>query len=246
MYPDTPDDFADPFGGSVYERSWDSLFYALDLRLILVFLLIIVGVGGLGWLLGHFAGRYLYCKRLNASVSYIYDSIAYHLKRAAGAGGGLQLQYARELLTVIEARLGHVRILHQKSGQLFDDLRKALNAPEDAVAMAPKPPKVKYDKTINQQNIEVWQALHDFKKVWDDEVKIKALIEAAQADLGRMEAACKPTPAPAKGPKNVPPDGAVAPIAGPPPTGPSSPDPSPTDSKRKRKPLPKHKKNMLA
>lgn len=244
MYPDTPDDFADPFGGSVYERSWDGLFYVLDIRLVLLLLLIIACVGLLGWGLGHFAGRYLYRKRANASVSYIYDSIAHHLKRAAGAGGGLQLQYARELLTVIEARLGHVRILQQKSGQLFDELRKALNAPAPPVEAAPKPPKVKYDKTINQQNIEVWQALHGFKKVWDDEVTIKALIEAAQADLGRGEVTRK-APVSAKVVPAIPPV-ASGTLAAEPPPSPEPSGPSPTDGRRKRKSLPKHKKNMLA
>ncbi|WP_140984819.1 hypothetical protein [Asticcacaulis tiandongensis] len=240
MYPDTPDDFADPFGGSVYERTGDSLFYMLDFRLILLFLLIIACVGLLGWGLGHFAGQYLYRKRTSASVSLIYDSIAYHLKRAAGAGGGLQLQYARELLAVIEARLGHVRILHQKSGQLFDDLRKALDAPEGPAEPTQKPQMVKYDKTITQQNIEVWQALHDFKTVWDEEATIKAMIEAAQADLLRLEDARKKAVPEKVTSVALPSAMATTAPEMPPPEAPS------TGGKPKRKPLPKHKKNMLA
>ncbi|MEM9964160.1 MAG: hypothetical protein AAGC58_02305 [Asticcacaulis sp.] len=237
MYPDTPDDFTDPFGGSAYERTGDSLFYMLDIRLILLFVLIVVCVGFIGWGTGHFAGQYLYRKRARASVSLIYDSIAYHLKRAAGAGGGLQLQYARELLAVIEARLGHVRILHQKSGQLFDDLRKALDASEGPEEPPKKPQMVKYDKTITQQNIEVWQALHDFKAVWDDEATIKAMIEAAQADLLRLKSVGQTTHTP----KITPPDMSVKPVAETPPSKPSS-----ADGRKMRKPLPKHKKNMLA
>jgi len=125
--------------------------------------------------------------RHRASARAIYDSIGFSLHQAVSASGALQLERARELAAVMEARLGSLLVLKERTGKLFDDLAKALKEPEPEPE-APKkdtPPKVKVDMTSDEHRVAVWKALQAFNEVWRDEAHILNLLEGAQAELGR-------------------------------------------------------------
>lgn len=183
-YSDAPEDFGDPF-----EAPRAVATIVLDGH-TLVMLLSIVGVAlvlfTLSWWAADQISKAGLRARHKASARAIYDSIRFSLHQAVSASGALQLERARELSAVIEARLGSLLVLKDKTGKLFEDLGKALKEPEPDPE-APKketPAKVKVDMTSDEHRVAVWRALQAFHEVWKDEAHILNLLEGAQAELG--------------------------------------------------------------
>ncbi len=266
-YSDAPEDFGDPFG----EGPRAVATIVLDghtLMLLLGFLIAGVVVFALTvWLSGQLskAGQQA---RYRASARAIYDSVRYSLHLAVSASGALQLERARELSAVIEAKLGTLLALKDKTGKPFDDLKKALSEPEPDPENPKKDPpaKVKVDMTTDEHRVAVWRALQDFHEAWKDEAHILNLLEGAQAELGRNSvtsaffhsrglidprnpwggapAPKTPRPEKKKAKTRQPEELVVVTVTETTPLGPDDlPPPAPRPTKGK---LAKHKRNMLA
>lgn len=268
-YADAPEDFGDPFG----EGPRAVATVVLDghtLLMLLAFLVVGLLLFAFAlWLSGEMS-RAGQLARHRASAKAIYDSIRYSLHLAVSTSGALQLEKARELSAVIEARLGTLLALKDKTGKPFEDLQKALAEPEPDPENPKKDPpaKVKVDMTSDEHRVAVWKAVQDFHEVWKDEARILNLLEGAQDELGRRSVTSAffhsrglidprhpwggtPSPRPqapkpekkakpAKGRKEE----VVITVAEPASIGPDDlPPPAPRPTKGK---LAKHKRNMLA
>ncbi|ESQ77382.1 hypothetical protein [Asticcacaulis sp. YBE204] len=262
-YSDAPEDFGDPFG----EGPRAVATVILDGHtLMLLCGLVVAGLllGGLFyWLTRGFAKSGIEAKR-KASAKSIYDSINVALTRAVHASGAIQVEYARELSATVEARLGSLLVLKDKSGKLFEDLAKAVDEPDPVPGenKPEKPAKVKVEMTADEHRVAVWQALQGFHAVWSDEKAVLALIEGAQAELSRSRSISReltltrpatpppvsPSPKPGKKTKARKSGPAVDPTAIDvvisTPSGPDDLPPLPPRAKNGK--LAKHKKNMLA
>ncbi|MDC7682291.1 hypothetical protein PQU92_03335 [Asticcacaulis sp. BYS171W] len=204
-YSDAPEDFGDPFGDgprSVATVILDGHTLMLLGGLVVLGLLLCAVFYGLT---RSFARARLEARR-KASAKAIYDSINLALLRAVHASGAIQIEYARELSATVEARLGSLLVLKDKSGKLFEDLAKAVDEPDPVPGEVKpeKPTKVKADMTADEHRVAVWQALQGFHAVWSDETAVLGLIEGAQAELSRSRSAAhalqhlsRGTPAPA-------------------------------------------------
>lgn len=258
MYQDAPEDFVGPFGDPV---SMDLGVYDHELMLLLLReALILVSVLAVVAIVSWQAGRWLARRRIERQRKKvaldIYETVHRYLMRALEAPAECQFQHTRELVTAMESRLEPLLAFQDTTGNLFDEMRKVLEtpSPERPVSEVPqkevKPPKVKYEKTLTQQRLEIWQALQAMRAVWEDKAYILALIEGAQAELTRANTLKKSV-------ETEPPPSSPTPSS-PSPTGPyatfvsPSVDAPPTEGKTRKgvksqgKKLPKHKKNMLA
>lgn len=267
-YADAPEDFGDPFG----EGPRAVATIVLDghtLILILGFLIAGVLLFALTVWLSAQLSKAGQLARHRASARAIYDSIRFSLHQAVSTSGALQLERARELSAVIEAKLGTLLALKDKTGKPFEDLQKALSEPEPDPESPKKdsPAKVKVDMTTDEHRVAVWRALQDFYEAWKDEAHILNLLEGAQDELSRRgvtsafffsRGLIDPRHpwggAPAPAPKTPKPEKkkaktrqsdelVVVTVAE---TTPIGPDDLPPPAPRPKGKLAKHKRNMLA
>ena len=205
--------------------------------------------------LGHYTGRQRGRSRLEsqrrASAEAIYNSVRWYLDRALKSSGAVILERSREVAEVLEARLGFVIALNSKPGKIVGELDTALKG-EKPAAPADPTPKVKTALATEAHYLEVWKALQELNKVWQDKPAVIAMITAAQAELASPpKRELPPVALPVvkrKAEKVVAPvviKAATADAAPPPePTPPAPPPPTPAPKRGKK--LPKHKRNMLA
>lgn len=271
MYPDTANDFVDPFGqpvdAVVHQRIIIEPAFLIGL---LVLILIALFVWGLAGFLGRDKARHQVIKSKEESATNIYDAIAYHIDEALQAPGGTMLEKAKDLKAAIDARLGSVIALNSRPGKILKALSDALKPAPTAEELAEKAEKdkakakkVKVAMSSEEHRIAVWNALHKFKGVWSEKAVIMNLIFDAQEELTRPHAKAyveelkreydkdfghgKPESHRHRKPERVknPRAALKAAIADLDPNDPPSPPVAPAPKGKGRK-LAKHKKNMLA
>ena len=241
-------------------------FDAYDLLPILgaVCLLILV------WVVAQAIGDMRAHRRLHdgkrAAAESLYDEIDAALNRALRAPGGYQLDKARELRDLVQARFGYVIALNTRPGKTLEGLEKALEADGGELETSTSTPaKIKVAMASEEHRLVVWQGLQKFRAYWDRKAHILALIEQAQHELAPRrsgayalaqleqkppEARAAPVVAAAAivaaaladaDAAAVPP--VPAPVKSDDDTPPPSPPPPPPGRGKK---LPAHKRNMLA
>lgn len=233
--------------------------------LIAIFLVLIV------WVLARAFGEGAAHRKVRdgkrGAAEAIYNEINDALDRALRAPGGYQIDKARELRDLVQARFGQVIALTTKPGKSLEGLEKALEADGGKLEThASSPAKIKVAMASEEHRLVVWQGLQRFRQYWDRREHILSLIEAAQHELAprrngayelaRLEQTPPPvtvkkaepivvpaavaatTPAPAP---EKPPEAAKAPDDDTP-----SPPPPPAQPPKRKGALPAHKRNMLA
>ncbi len=239
--------------------------------LIAIFLILVVWV--LARAFGEGAAHRKVRDAKRGAAEALYEEINAALDRALRAPGGYQLDKARELRDLVQARFGYVIALTTKPGKTLESLEKALESDEGKLEThASTAAKVKVAMASEEHRLVVWQSLQKFRQYWDRKEHILALIEAAQHETGaapqrRLRTGQAGTGAAAVKTKKaepiVVPPAAVAPIPekspekppeAPPektrsgdddkPPPPPPPPPAPPPGRGKK--LPAHKRNMLA
>ncbi len=235
--------------------------------LIAIFLILVVWV--LARAFGEGAAHRKVRDAKRGAAEALYDEINAALDRALRAPGGYQLDKARELRDLVQARFGYVIALTTKPGKTLESLEKALESDEGKLEThASTAAKIKVAMASEEHRLVVWQSLQKFRQYWDRKEHILALIEAAQHELAprrngayelaRLEQAPPPVKTKKAEPIVVPP-AAVAPIPEKPPEAPPEktrsgdddkpsppPPPPPAPPPGRGKKLPAHKRNMLA
>lgn len=249
-------DFDDAFGGPP-----DGYAHAAGVDPLLIMLMIVLGLVAAGFVgLIVYLGRRRGLKRLRAeraaSAEAIYASVRHHLDKALASPGGAMLERGREVADVIEARLGFVLALKARPGRLIAALDEALAGRTAKPQTGPAPVRVKRALPTETHYLEVWKALQELNRIWEDKPRVLAMIAAAQAELSERprEAVAAPSPSPAPSP-------APAAEPDPPPPEPDGPKPRARREKRaketsgdgggadggkRKEDLPPHKRNMLA
>ena len=210
------------------------------------------------------------------SAKAIYDSVKYHLDRALRAPGSSIIDRGREVADVLEARLGAVLALDVRAGKPWGELEKALEGKKPKKSDGPAKIKVQRPTAEHEFQVwEALQKLNAFwsdrPKVLSLLVAAQRELVTMPSPLPRAAVVPLGTRAPQRAekarrekPKSVwdeipdprrdrskkaKPIKVAAPIVMPKPSaesdGPPEPPPSPPPVKRK-KPLPAHKRNMLA
>lgn len=256
-----PNDFGEPF---TEEATQGANALSISVAPELIFLLAFVVVVGFlvlmaAWRMGLHAGVEELEKRKNRNARYIYEHIDYALEVALGAEGASRIERTKDLLVVIENRLGPVFAFHKQYSGPIGALKKAL---QEAEGKAPQPdgPKSvqKLQGTFDDLNYAAWKALNEFKAFWSQKEKVMGLLRAAQDELVQATTAPRSVRSPlwqqrpnktlkgksALKPVSQPtPETAEAPQPEPPQAPPPPPAPPPSNGGKK---LPKHKRNMLA
>ena len=269
-------DFDDNFGGppdGYYPRGHGfGLFdpYVLGCLAVLGILLGILMAAA--WFIGRQRARRALLSDRRASVDNIYKSVKYLLDRALKSSGGLILERGREVADMLESRLGLVLALDGTPGKMVEEVRKATRGDKPKAVVTPPVPKVKVALATEAHMVKVWNALQDLSVFWANEAEVRRLIEAAQIELStcpprELKETAEMWPwqrEPAKkkndiaavvaGALNDADKAGQAPVIAPAPVvseepppeptpPPPPPPPAPTGGK---KPLPAHKRNMLA
>lgn len=223
------------------------------------------------WYIGRQRARRGLLDSRKASADYIYKSVKYLLDKALKSSGGMILERGREVADMLESRLGFVLALDAKPGKMVEEIRKSIKGDKPKPVVTPPVAKVKVALPTEAHLVGVWNALQDLSVFWANEAEVKQLIEAAQIELstrppreakdsadlwpwqqrapekkskveaivaGALNDADKAGSAPVIAP-------APAATEPPPPETPPPPPPAPAPTGGK-KPLPAHKRNMLA
>lgn len=268
-------DFDDNFGGppdGYYDRGHGLGLFDPYVMGSLVVMGVLLGIlMAIAWYIGRQRARRALLNDRKASADYIYKSVRYLLDKALKSSGGMILERGREVADMLESRLGFVLALDAKPGKMVEEIRKSLKGDKPKPVVTPPVPKVKVALATEAHLVGVWNALQDLSVFWANEAEVKQMIEAAQIELStrpprELKDAAEPWPwqrEPAKkktdvaavvtGALNdadkagstpvVTPQPASADAAPPPEPTPPPPPPAPKGGK---KPLPAHKRNMLA
>jgi len=209
-------DASSEHAASAFHLSVGMVIYGL---FILVFLIFI-------WILSDRWAKSRALKKLNEeknrASTYIYEAIKYHLDEALKIEGAAIIDHAKRLSQEINSRLGHVITLFDIEDKLTAPLAKAIKETQQNDKKDEKPTK-KVAKSLDEQRVEIWQALYKLKEFWDKKEHVLILIRAAQDELCATEDEMKKKLGynTAQTPSN-------APIASPPP---KSPQPPKTETK---------------
>lgn len=206
-------DFVDDFGGPATPAaiSHGHAFlsaYGLVILFLVVGLLIVVAV--LAYRMALSRARRKLSEDCERSINYIYDAIKFHIDQAVATGGTGIIEKSKEVVDIIELRLGHVLRLDKDYGGPIRELKKACD--EAAKPEGTPPPSKPKDDTVkralptDEQHRQVWEALHGLRVLWDDRTTIHGLLKQAQSDLlwsevkarQDVETRRKPYPTPAK------------------------------------------------
>ena len=269
-------DFDDNFGGPADDYGYDhhgfSLFDPYVLGSLVVLGIILGVLMATAWYIGRQRAQRALRDDRKASADNIYKSVKYLLDKALKSSGGMILERGREVADMLESRLGFVLALDAKPAKLVKEVDDALKGDKPKAVVTPPVPKVKVALATEAHYVGVWNTLQDLSVFWADEVKVKQMIEAAQIELSTLpprdvrDTAREPWPwqrekTPAKPVAAVvagaladadaagsAPVVAPAPVVtqDPSPEPPPSPPAPPAPNKGGKKPLPAHKRNMLA
>ena len=169
-------DFDDAFGGPP-----DGYAHAAGVDPLLIMLMIVLGLVAAGFVgLIVYLGRRRGLKRLRAeraaSAEAIYASVRRHLDKALASPGGAMLERGREVADVIEARLGFVLALKARPGRLIAALDEALAGRTAKPQAGPAPVRVKRALPTETHYLEVWKALQELNRIWEDKPRVLAMI----------------------------------------------------------------------
>ena len=172
---DDPEPYGLPFGFDIDPR-WVTLI------LVIVFVLIVA------WVVSRAFGEMSAHRRVReakrGAADAIYDEINHALDRALRAPGGMQIDRARELRDLVQARFSQAIALTTKPGKTLEGLEKALDESQGELKTHDsEAAKIKVAMASEEHRLVVWQSLQKFRIYWDRKAHILDLIEKAQHEL---------------------------------------------------------------
>ena len=262
-------DFDDNFGGPAEDYGYHHGFSLFD-PYVLGSLVVLGVILGLLMTAAWYIGRQRALRSLQddrkASADNIYKSVKYLLDKALKSSGGMMLERGREVADMLESRLGFVLALDGKPAKMVKEVRDALKGDKPKAVTTPPVPRIKVALATEAHYVGVWNTLQDLSVFWSNEAEVKRMIEAAQLELSTrpprlvQDSAREPWPwqRDKGGAKPAATAGIVAaaladadaagsaPVVPPAPVVSDEPPPPPPAPKGGKKPLPAHKRNMLA
>jgi hypothetical protein len=157
-------------------------FLTVDVVYWFIFLFVLlIFVVAAAWFMGRKAGGVALQRMRRDSVRYIYEHVQYYIDKTLKSQGAAMIDNARDLVAVIDGRLSEVINIQGQQGKLVKALEMALKG--EAEVEKPKSGKVKTGMSVDEQRVEIWEAVHKFHKFWGDKTRIYHLLEMAQIEL---------------------------------------------------------------